>query len=90
MNIAVGQLDRQTYLGGSDVAAVLGLSPYRTPLDVYLDKVDGSQPVDAAKAKIEVQAADAWNSRVESTEVATLQSTIDQLQARVAELNNKE
>lgn len=52
MNIAVGQLDRQTYLGGSDVAAILGLSPYRTPLDVYLDKVEGKQPDDPAKMKI--------------------------------------
>lgn len=52
MNIAVGQLDRQTYLGGSDVAAILGLSPYRTPLDVYLDKVDGRLPDDPAKLKI--------------------------------------
>lgn len=52
MNIAVGQLDRQTYLGGSDVAAILGLSPYRTPLDVYLDKVEGRLPDDPAKLKI--------------------------------------
>ena len=37
--IAVGQLDRSTYLGGSDVAAILGISPWRTPLDVYLDKI---------------------------------------------------
>lgn len=30
---------RRTGIGGSDVAAVLGLSPWRTPLDVYLDKL---------------------------------------------------
>lgn len=41
----VGTLNRQTYLGSSDVAAVLGLSPWSTPLDVYLDKVEGKQPV---------------------------------------------
>jgi len=35
----VGQLDRSTYLGGSDVAPILGISPWRTPLDVYLDKI---------------------------------------------------
>lgn len=29
---------RRTGIGGSDIAAILGLSPYRTPLDVYLDK----------------------------------------------------
>lgn len=30
--------DRRTFIGGSDVAAVLGLSPYRTPLDLYYAK----------------------------------------------------
>ena len=29
---------RRAGIGGSDVAAILGLSQYRTPLDVYLDK----------------------------------------------------
>lgn len=49
----IGQIDRHTYLGGSDVAAILGISPWRTPLDVYLDKVEGSQPItDPAKLKI--------------------------------------
>jgi len=36
---AVGTLDRTKYLGGSDVAAILGISPWKTPLDVYLDKI---------------------------------------------------
>ena len=30
--------DRAKYLGGSDVGAILGLSPYKTPLDVWLEK----------------------------------------------------
>ncbi len=30
--------ERRSGIGGSDVAAILGLSPWRTPLDVYLDK----------------------------------------------------
>jgi len=34
---------RRTGIGGSDIAAILGLSPWRTPLDVYLDKVDGRE-----------------------------------------------
>ncbi len=37
--LPVGALNRQKYLGGSDVAAILGISPWRTPLDVYLDKI---------------------------------------------------
>lgn len=35
----VQQMDRTKFLGGSDVAGILGISPWRTPLDVYLDKV---------------------------------------------------
>jgi putative phage-type endonuclease len=34
---------RRTGIGGSDIAAILGLSPWRTPLDVYRDKVEGTQ-----------------------------------------------
>jgi len=30
--------DRAKYLGGSDLGAILGLSPYKTPLDVWLEK----------------------------------------------------
>jgi len=32
--------ERRKGLGGSDVAAVLGLSPWATPFDVWVDKVD--------------------------------------------------
>lgn len=30
--------ERKNYLGGSDLGAIAGLNPYRTTLDVYLDK----------------------------------------------------
>jgi putative phage-type endonuclease len=30
--------DRTKYLGGSDIGAILGLSPYKTPLDIWLEK----------------------------------------------------
>ena len=30
--------DRHLYLGGSDIGAILGLSPYRTPLEVWMEK----------------------------------------------------
>ena len=36
--IAVGQLDRATYLGGSDVAAILGVSPWTTPFMLFQKK----------------------------------------------------
>lgn len=32
------QPDRTKYIGGSDIAAILGISPWRSPLEVYLDK----------------------------------------------------
>lgn len=35
---------RKQGIGGSDVAAILGLSPWRTALDVYLDKVGEGEP----------------------------------------------
>ena len=37
---------RQTGIGGSDVAAILGLNRYRTPLDVYNDKTATDDPQD--------------------------------------------
>lgn len=36
---------RRTGIGGSDVAAILGISPYRSPLDVYLDKIGAAKPL---------------------------------------------
>lgn len=30
--------ERKTYIGGSDIGCILGLSPYKTPLDIFLDK----------------------------------------------------
>lgn len=32
-------VDRTKFIGGSDIAAVLGIDPWRTPVDLYLDKV---------------------------------------------------
>lgn len=36
--------ERRKGIGGSDIAAILGLSPYRTPMDVYLEKRGETQP----------------------------------------------
>jgi hypothetical protein len=30
--------DRQKFLGGSDVAAIFGVSPWKTPYDLFIDK----------------------------------------------------
>lgn len=42
--------DRKTGIGGSDIAAILGLSKWRTPLDVYLDKRGEAAPQDENEA----------------------------------------
>ena len=48
-----GIMDRTKYIGGSDVAGILGISPWRTPLEVYLDKVQPRvEPVDPSKQKV--------------------------------------
>lgn len=55
MNAAVLQLpnvDRRKYIGGSDAGAILGLSPWRTPYEVWLDKTQPPQPEDPKKAKL--------------------------------------
>lgn len=36
--VDVGTLERGSYLGGGDIAAIMGVSPYRTQLDVFLQK----------------------------------------------------
>jgi putative phage-type endonuclease len=35
---APAELDRSSFLGGSDVAAIFGVSPYRTPVELWLEK----------------------------------------------------
>jgi putative phage-type endonuclease len=35
---------RRRGIGGSDVGAILGVSPWKTPLDVYFDKIGESDP----------------------------------------------
>lgn len=42
----VGEIDRRTYLGGSDIAAILGIDPYgKTPLSCYLAKIGEAQGI---------------------------------------------
>lgn len=37
-------MDRKLYIGGGDGAGILGLSPYASPLSVWLDKLGMSEP----------------------------------------------
>lgn len=49
---------RQTGIGGSDVAAILGLSKRRTPLDIYNSKI-ADDPIEESNPSIE------WGNRLE-------------------------
>ena len=57
-NRAAWLAERRTGIGGSDAAAVLGLSRFATPLDVYLDK-RGELPESEPNAAME------WGNRLE-------------------------
>lgn len=44
MSLTAEQIElRRTGIGSSDIAAILGVSPFRTAFDVYLEKVEGFQ-----------------------------------------------
>ena len=43
--------NRQTYLGGTDIAAILGLNPYKSAYDVYAEKVLGERSESSRKAQ---------------------------------------
>jgi len=42
--VAVQALDRQTGVGASEIAAIVGLHPYQTAIDVYLAKIGEAEP----------------------------------------------
>jgi len=44
---AVWLAQRMAGLGGSDMGAIFGLSPYRTPVDVWMEKTGRSDPQDS-------------------------------------------
>lgn len=43
--------DRRKFIGGSDAAAILGISPWSTPLDVFLQKTQPPAPVDPGRER---------------------------------------
>jgi putative phage-type endonuclease len=51
--IATLQPDRSRFLGGSDMAAVMGLSPWATPVELWMQKTGRApvEPIDPAREK---------------------------------------
>lgn len=47
--------ERRTGLGGTDVGAILGLSPYRTPVDVWMEKTGRAAGDDLAERRRDVR-----------------------------------
>jgi putative phage-type endonuclease len=60
--IPAGSHDRRKYIGGSDIAAVLGISPWRSPVDLYTDKV--APPSDEPRRKRVFFRGERWESVV--------------------------
>ena len=58
MNTVNDQELRKTYIGGSDIAAIMGLSPYRTRYQVWAEKTGRTEP----KAENESMM---WGKRIE-------------------------
>ena len=43
-DMATFHAERLTGLGGSDIGAILGLNPWRTPYQVFLEKTGQAEP----------------------------------------------
>lgn len=56
------RLERRKHIGSSDAAAVLGLSPWRTPREVWLEKTGRLDDSDAAPTSIAVKMGIAWEA----------------------------
>jgi|GEM_PF-3112541 len=59
---------RGTYIGGSDAAAILGLSPYRSPGEVWIEKVQARDRLDSGDETIDPEMENRftrWGKRLE-------------------------
>lgn len=58
-------MDRKNFIGSSDIAAVLGLSPYKTPLQLWAEKTGKIEPADLSDNE-----AVEWGKRLEKVVAA--------------------
>jgi predicted phage-related endonuclease len=42
-------MEGRGYIGGSAIAGILGISPFQTPLDIYLSIIEGNEVIDSEK-----------------------------------------
>lgn len=49
--VSIGDIDRRQYLGSGDIAGIMGLSPWQTPLQVYEKKIGGPEEITPEKRK---------------------------------------
>jgi len=63
MALTAEQLDERRHgIGGSDAGAILGVNPYRTPLQVWLEKTGKAEPDDLSDNE-----AVTWGNVLEDT-----------------------
>jgi putative phage-type endonuclease len=70
---------RRKGIGGSDIAAIIGASPWRTPVDIYLDKIDESPPDEKAGQSERME----WGTLLEPVVATKAASVLDQRWQRV-------
>lgn len=61
---------RGSYIGGSDAAAILGLSPYRTIGEVWIEKIRAQEALDAGEESLDPEMENRftrWGKRWEAT-----------------------
>lgn len=78
---SLSTLDRRSYLGGSEIAAVVGLSPYATALDVWARKVLGVESPTSPAAEVgivlEPAVAELYRIRHRAEDMRILGTCID-------------
>jgi len=69
------EFDRKTYIGGSDVAAILGVSPWKSPFLLYQEKI-GEHVEEISEAKQKIFA------RGKRWEPVVIEMLVDELESR--------
>jgi putative phage-type endonuclease len=66
--------ERRKFIGGSDIAAILGISPWKTPYQLWLDKTTPPSTAPDDSKRPQLRRGQRWESVVAEMLVETLQS----------------